>query len=606
MPKSFFLCATSLFVCDASRMHGRNRMFVHNNTSLFEERDGVISLYYMGSFLVSVVLMIAYLFIWHKHFDIHITLIFVLVPTANLGYAMVAFSQSLEAAIAATKFAYVGGCYLTLILMLAVYALCFININRVVRFLLLCLSTAAFFCVLTIGKSPIYYADVSLTQFGGVTALNKTYGPAHTAFIALEIGYLAASCGAVIYSYLYKNQVSRKNLYLLFLTEIVAMFCFFGGRWLIPHVEFLPIAYNFALAVYLVIAYRLTLYDVTDTGMDSLLQTDETGFASFDYRFNYLGSNETAKRVFPEFRSVTVDHPLASNEYLAATTLPWLEAFSADESQNEFLYERGEQSFKIVVHNLYSGYRKRGYQLFIVDDTENQRYIKLLNTFNTTLQDEVQKKTAHIVEMHDNLIMSMAVMVESRDNSTGGHIRRTSDCVRLLVDQMRASGNYKLGNVFCRNVIKAAPMHDLGKIAVDDAVLRKPGRFTPEEFQKMKEHAAEGARIVHEILKETDDEEFKVIAENVAHYHHERWDGSGYPEGLAGKSIPLEARIMAIADVYDALVSKRVYKEAMSFKKADSIIMEGMGTQFDKGLEAAYVAARPYLESYYLGLDAEK
>ena len=142
-------------------------------------------------------------------------------------------------------------------------------------------------------------------------------------------------------------------------------------------------------------------------------------------------------------------------------------------------------------------------------------------------------------------------------------------------------------------------MHDLGKIAVDDAILRKPGRFTPEEFEVMKTHAAEGARIVHEILSGTDDYEFHIIAENVAHYHHERWDGSGYPEGLSGEDIPLEARIMAIADVYDALVSKRVYKEAMSFEKADSIIMEGMGSQFDKSLEPYYLRARQHLERYY-------
>ena len=142
-------------------------------------------------------------------------------------------------------------------------------------------------------------------------------------------------------------------------------------------------------------------------------------------------------------------------------------------------------------------------------------------------------------------------------------------------------------------------MHDLGKIAVDDEILRKPGRFTPEEFEIMKTHAAEGARIVHEILKSTDDYEFHLLAENVAHYHHERWDGSGYPEGLKGREIPPEARIMAIADVYDALVSKRVYKEEFSFEKADSIIMEGMGTQFDPALRAAYEAARPGLEAYY-------
>ena len=146
-------------------------------------------------------------------------------------------------------------------------------------------------------------------------------------------------------------------------------------------------------------------------------------------------------------------------------------------------------------------------------------------------------------------------------------------------------------------------MHDLGKIAVDDAILRKPGRFTPEEFEEMKKHAKEGARIVHEILKDTDDQDFRILAENVAHYHHERWDGSGYPEGIKGEEIPFEARIMAIADVYDALVSKRVYKESMSFEEADKIIMDGMGTHFDPQLKEIYIAARPKLEAYYKSLD---
>jgi len=118
----------------------------------------------------------------------------------------------------------------------------------------------------------------------------------------------------------------------------------------------------------------------------------------------------------------------------------------------------------------------------------------------------------------------------------------------------------------------------------------------------MKTHAPEGARIVHEILKGTDDVEFHHIAENVAHYHHERWDGSGYPEGLKGEEIPLEARIMAVADVYDALVSKRVYKEKMSFEKADRIMREGMGSQFAPEMEEVYLRARPRLEAYYSSL----
>ena len=244
-----------------------------------------------------------------------------------------------------------------------------------------------------------------------------------------------------------------------------------------------------------------------------------------------------------------------------------------------------------------------GWQITIVDETENTKYITLISNYNNDLKREVNQKTHHIVEMHDNLILSMATMVESRDNSTGGHIKRTSEGVRLLIDEMKKDKTFDLSEEFCSDVVKAAPMHDLGKIAVDDAVLRKPGRFTDEEFAIMKTHASEGAKIVHEILKVTDNESFKKVAENVAHYHHERYDGTGYPEGLSGDAIPLEARIMAIADVYDALVSKRVYKESMSFEAADKIIMEGMGKHFDPKLRSCYEAARPHLEAYYSSID---
>ena len=283
-----------------------------------------------------------------------------------------------------------------------------------------------------------------------------------------------------------------------------------------------------------------------------------------------------------------------------------IEAFKKDPSDNTGLLTLHDEQdhdndryYTVNVNYLYDGHRKRGYIITFNDDTENRKYIKLLDTYNEDLKREVEQKTQHIVQMHDNLIMSLAVMVESRDNSTGGHIKRTSEGVRILIDEILKEGKLDLTPQFCANVIKAAPMHDLGKIAVDDAVLRKPGRFTDEEYAKMKQHAAEGARVIHEILRDTDDEDFKIIAENVAHYHHERVDGSGYPDGLKGDDIPLESRIMAIADVYDALVSKRVYKDAFDFEKANCIIMEGMGTQFDSKLRSAYENARPRLEAYY-------
>ena len=200
----------------------------------------------------------------------------------------------------------------------------------------------------------------------------------------------------------------------------------------------------------------------------------------------------------------------------------------------------------------------------------------------------------------DQMVFGMATMVEGRDNSTGGHIKRTSKVVELIIDEMVKDTSNSFDNRFARCVIKAAPMHDLGKIAVDDAILRKPGKYTPEEYAAMKKHSEEGARIVKEVLGGSTDAYFENIAINVAHYHHERWDGSGYPCGLKGEEIPLEARIMAIADVYDALVSKRVYKDEFSFEQANQIILDGMGKQFDPNLEKYYSKAREKIEQFYL------
>ena len=246
---------------------------------------------------------------------------------------------------------------------------------------------------------------------------------------------------------------------------------------------------------------------------------------------------------------------------------------------------------------------KARFERFLFADSA-MKLADLRKTYNQELEKEVEAKTKQIVAMQNQLVIGMATMVESRDNSTGGHIKRTSAGVRILTDEIQQDDSLQLSDEFCEKLVKAAPMHDLGKIAVDDAILRKPGRFTPEEYEQMKAHAPEGARVLREILADTDDEEFRLIAENVAHYHHERMDGSGYPDGLRGDEIPLEARIMAIADVYDALVSKRVYKESYSFEKADQIILDGMGTQFDPQLKKHYEAARPKLEAYYSQKDS--
>jgi response regulator RpfG family c-di-GMP phosphodiesterase len=176
-------------------------------------------------------------------------------------------------------------------------------------------------------------------------------------------------------------------------------------------------------------------------------------------------------------------------------------------------------------------------------------------------------------------------VVEERDENTGDHIQRTENYVEQLLLRMRKHARYSgLTEDYCSNVALAAPMHDIGKIKIPDAILNKPGKLTKEEFEIMKRHAAFGGDIIRKTMSDVEEKEYCDIAYNIAHYHHERYDSTGYPDGLRGEEIPLEARVMALADVYDALVSERVYKKAFSEEEARNIIMEGSGTQFDPNL----------------------
>ena len=199
-------------------------------------------------------------------------------------------------------------------------------------------------------------------------------------------------------------------------------------------------------------------------------------------------------------------------------------------------------------------------------------------------------QSLRVEKIQQSVISSLATVVEERDENTGEHIQRTSEYVRMLSDAMKADSRYvSVSAEFLNNVQLAAPLHDMGKIRIPDAILNKPGRLTDEEYAVMKRHSAYGAEIIEKTLQVIEEEDYYNVAKNIARHHHERWDGKGYPDGLKGGEIPLEARIMALADVYDALVSKRVYKEAFSKEKACEILREGAGTQFDPDLTRLFL-----------------
>lgn len=216
----------------------------------------------------------------------------------------------------------------------------------------------------------------------------------------------------------------------------------------------------------------------------------------------------------------------------------------------------------------------------------------LENTVFTQSQ-EYQLQNERILKLQDNTIVSLSNLVENRDEDTGSHVLRTRDYVELIATKAYLTGEFpELDETTIKYFVKAAPMHDIGKIVVPDAVLKKPGKLTPEEFELIKMHAAKGGEIVQNVLGTGADADYVRVAKEIAKYHHEKYDGTGYPEGKKGTDIPLSARIMAIADVFDALVSPRCYKDPMPVDKAFSIIAQEAGTHFDPELSRIFLDSK--------------
>ena len=238
-----------------------------------------------------------------------------------------------------------------------------------------------------------------------------------------------------------------------------------------------------------------------------------------------------------------------------------------------------------------------------------QDFLKDKNAF---LASEINKRTAEIMAIQDVTINAMASLAETRDNETGNHIRRTQRYVKALAEKLRFNprfAHFLNDNKTIEVLFKSAPLHDIGKVGIPDRILLKPGRFEPEEFEIMKTHTTLGRDAILQAEKDLGMEmPFLKYAKEIAYSHQEKWDGSGYPEGLSGDDIPISARLMAVADVYDALISRRVYKAAMSHEKAVAIIKEGKGSHFDPDMVDAFLELEQEFKKIaatYLDSDAD-
>ena len=221
-----------------------------------------------------------------------------------------------------------------------------------------------------------------------------------------------------------------------------------------------------------------------------------------------------------------------------------------------------------------------------------KRMQDFLRDQNHYLESEVERRVREVAALQDVTIHAMASLAETRDSETGNHIRRTSHYLKALAEQVRHLPRFRdfLTDKNIELLFKTAPLHDIGKVGIPDHILLKPGRFEPHEMAIMKTHTTLGRDAILAAERELGIEvDFLKYAKEIAYSHHEKWDGTGYPQGLAGEQIPISARLMALADVYDALISCRIYKDGMRHEDAVKIIAEGRGTHFDADIVDAFL-----------------
>jgi len=454
----------------------------------------------------------------------------------------------------------------------------------------------------------LFYASYELVIQDGIGILVTTSGTCRILYEISVVFFALAVITLMYFAICRKKNLSYKTLWSLITLELVTIGVYFFEKYANHVVDWVCIGYILDEFILLVLIYRIGKYDVSESIAGSINAQEDYAYMVFDMKLNYLGCSPMLKVHFPDVTHVKVDKPIdPQGNKVISKSVAWLTSSIITGSKEPLHIVQNGRNLKCTWRPINNGLfgKQSGYLVEIFDDTNQQKYLSLISDYNAQLEGEVEAKLEHIQEMQDRIIIGISDIVESRDNSTGGHVKRTSEAVRIFMDELeKESAEFHMTKHYVDNIIKAAPMHDLGKIAVEDYILKKPGRFTEDEFQLMKVHAAVGAKIVEKALNGVEDDSFLDVAKNMARYHHEKWNGKGYPEGLSGADIPLEARIMALADVFDALVSKRCYKEKYTYEEAFKIIEESLGTHFDPELGKIFLKCRKELEAYYDEVDA--
>jgi len=481
------------------------------------------------------------------------------------GYLFELMADCKEAAILGTTVAYMGKPFSLLSSFLFVAEYCGRRIPKRWTVALTVYLAAFPVIVATNRYHHLYYSTVNFDRSRILSPLILGHGPLYFVYIGTTVTYLVACLYiALMELRASKDKNHRSNIFILMglvVSSMAGYLLFLTG---ITKGYDATMAGSFiGVILLLVLFFKGRIFDALTLAKEQALKDSISGLLVFDTRDRKVYSNT--------FINVLMAKGLTLSEM---KNIP----------QGKSLLMRDSRVYEAVKNTIVNGGRCFGETIELTDITEKYNY-------SARLEKDVEERTKELRRIQHTVLGSFAGIVEARDSSTGDHIRRIANYVQTTAESLRSKGIYTdvLTDEYITRLVDVSPLHDIGKIAIPDNVLQKPGKLTVEEFEIIKTHAQKGADIIDECLRGVESEEYVLMAEQVAKSHHECWDGTGYPEGLSGEKIPLSARMVSVADVYDAVRSERCYKPAMSAQEAQKLIADWSGTHFDPLVAQAFL-----------------
>jgi HD-GYP domain-containing protein (c-di-GMP phosphodiesterase class II) len=459
-------------------------------------------------------------------------------------------------------------------LLLFVFDFCNMTLPFNIQLVLIINNFIMSFFALILDKHDLFYTSTRAVSQGGAVFFRHTVGPLYIVYYVEMLLYILVMI-CLIARHMHKAGADVMKASTLMLIAIFVQVVGYAAKRIIdfPY-SFTPIGFIISVTIILHLIYVERVYNVNDVAKDYIFDEIDSAFIVSDGSYRYQGSNNMAKRIFPELNSLNIDESI----YSVSSSLR--QVINGDVRQMGFEGSLYEPSIK----RIYDGKTVIAIVITLTNITSQFEYKALQDSYREELEVEVEKQTRYAQERHKKveqmsfqLVQTLANAIDAKDNYTNGHSSRVAEySVRMAralkwnkedIDVLRYEGL----------------LHDIGKIGISDAILNKAARLSEDEFDILKDHVTIGGDIMHDATT-------LPGADNVILHHHERFDGTGYPDGLRGEQIPLDARIIAIADTYDAMSSNRIYRKALPKDVIRVELLKGSGRQFDPKLLEVFVS----------------